>query len=65
MPASDRDAALAAAEREGVDLSLLRQRLRLTPTERVERHGAALALVFGLRAAGRHARSEDAADGAS
>lgn len=40
---------LAWAKHEGVDLSMLRERLRLTPTERVQRHQAALALVDALR----------------
>jgi hypothetical protein len=44
---------LAWAEQDGVDLSMLRERLRLTPTERVQRHQAALALVEALRAAKR------------
>jgi hypothetical protein len=44
---------LAWAEQDGVDLSMLRERLRLTPTERVQRHQAALALVEALRTAER------------
>jgi len=40
---------LAWAEQDGVDLSMLRERLRLTPTERLERHQVALALVEALR----------------
>ena len=40
---------LARAERYGIDLSLLRERLRWTPTERLERHQAALALAQALR----------------
>jgi hypothetical protein len=40
---------LAWAERDGVDLSMLRERLRLTPTERLQRHQEALALVEALR----------------
>ncbi len=44
---------LAWAEQDGVDLSMLRERLRLTPTERVQRHQAALALVEALRSAKR------------
>lgn len=44
---------LAWAEYEGVDLSLLRERLRLTPTARLQRHQAAIALVDGLRHAKR------------
>ena len=41
---------LAWAEQDGVDLSMLRERLRLTPTERLQRHQAALALVEALQA---------------
>ncbi len=41
------------AEQDGVDLSLLRERLRLTPTERLQRHQTALALVETLSNAGR------------
>jgi hypothetical protein len=44
---------LAWAEQDGVDLSMLRERLRLTPTERLQRHQMALALVEALRAAKR------------
>ncbi len=44
---------LAWAERDGVDLSMLRERLRLTPTERLQRHQEALALVEELRNAKR------------
>jgi hypothetical protein len=47
---------IAEAERHGVDLSMLRERLRLTPTERLERHQAALALVEALRGAKREAK---------
>jgi hypothetical protein len=48
---------LAEAVRYGVDLSLLRERLRWTTTERLERHRAALALAEALRHAKR--RSPD------
>ena len=44
---------LAWAEQDGVDLSLLRERLQWTPTERLQRHQAALALVEALRHAKR------------
>lgn len=40
---------LAWAEQDGVDLTMLRERLRLTPTERLQRHQAALELVEALR----------------
>lgn len=40
---------LAWAEQDGVDLSMLRERLEWTPTERLQRHQAALALVETLR----------------
>ena len=44
---------LIQAEQDGVDLSMLRERLQLTPTERLQRHQAALALVEELRQAKR------------
>ena len=47
---------LAWAEQDRVDLSLLRQRLQWTPTERLQRHQAALALVEALRHAKRKVR---------
>ena len=42
---------LAEAVAWGVDLSLLRERLRLTPTERLERHQAMLDFLGEMRAA--------------
>jgi hypothetical protein len=45
---------LVRAEQYGIDLSLLRERLHWTPTERIERHQAALALAEALR----HAKSK-------
>ena len=59
---------LAEAERDGVDLSMLRERLKLTPEERLRRHRQALALVEALREVGRRSRnapggsSSDSAD---
>lgn len=58
---------LAWAEQDGVDLSMLRERLRLTPTERLKRHQAALALVEALQAAKRkqaHTAHRTLTDGA-
>jgi hypothetical protein len=40
---------LAWAEQEGIDLSMLYERLQLTPTERLQRHQMALELVAALR----------------
>ena len=40
---------LAWAEHEGVDLTMLYERLRLTPTERLQRHQMALEFVEVLR----------------
>ena len=40
---------LAWAEHEGVDLTMLYERLQLTPTQRLQRHQMALALVEALR----------------
>ena len=37
------------AEQDGVDLSMLRERLRLSPTDRLRRHEHALALVEALK----------------
>ena len=48
---------LAWAEEYGIDLSMLRERLHWTPTERLERHQAALALAEGLRNAKRKSPS--------
>lgn len=47
---------LRRADEFGVDLSLLRERLELTPTERLERHARALELVEAMRAAGERKR---------
>ena len=47
--AGDRQAALDRAEAWGVDLSLLRETLRLTPTERIDRHQRALDMVTAFR----------------
>jgi hypothetical protein len=40
---------LAWAEQEGIDLSMLYERLQLTPTERLQRHQMALELIEALR----------------
>ncbi len=37
------------AEQDGVDLSMLREGLRLSPTDRLRRHESALALVEALK----------------
>jgi hypothetical protein len=58
---------LAWAEQEGLDLSMLYERLQLTPTERLQRHQMALALVEALRQVQRgrgHAPSRVVADSA-
>ena len=47
---------LAEAAREGIDLSLLRQALRLTPTERLRTHQACLRSVLDIQEAGAAAR---------
>lgn len=46
------DRALRNAEAFGIDLSLLRQALELSPTERLRRHERALELAEALRRAG-------------
>lgn len=43
-------------DENGIDLSLLRENLRLTPTERFEKHRRALQLVKEVHRAGRDAR---------
>jgi hypothetical protein len=53
MSASD------AAERAGIDLSLIEENLRLTPEQRVLQHEAALELVLQMEAAGRRLRNAD------
>lgn len=45
--------AIEAAQKFGIDLTLLVERLRMTPTERLERHQSALEMVEALREAGR------------
>lgn len=47
---SETEAALRQAEEFGVDLSLLRSNLRLTPTERVQRAQAMLDSIMALKA---------------
>ncbi len=47
----EREQALTRAESFGVDLSLIRETLRLTPAERLARHQHALDLVLALRSA--------------
>ena len=39
------------AETYGIDISLIRANLRLTPTQRLRRHGRALSTMKKLRAA--------------
>ena len=51
------ESTLASTERDGIDLSLLRERLRWTPTERIIRHQAALALAQVLSHAKRKSKS--------
>jgi hypothetical protein len=46
---NSREEVLLWAENDGVDLSMLRERLRLSPTERLRRHEGALALVEAMR----------------
>lgn len=51
--------AVGAAEAYGVDVSMLRERLRLSPTERLRRHQAVLELSLRLREAGIEQRAQD------
>ena len=56
--------AIEAARDFGIDIEHLRYMRRLTPTERLERHQAALRLMLDLRDAGmRHRRAQ--AEGAA
>jgi hypothetical protein len=48
--------AVQRAEAFGIDISLLEENLRLTPTERFVRHDQALELAMALREAKNHAR---------
>lgn len=51
--------AIETAREFGVDISLLRERLRLSPTERLQRHEAALELSMQLRKAKIEQRAKD------
>ena len=52
MTDREADEALARAEAFGIDLSLLRESLKLTPTERLRRHEEALEFMEAVRRAG-------------
>lgn len=52
MAGMEDDPALARAEAFGIDLSLLRESLKLTPTERLEYHEGVLEFAEALRRAG-------------
>lgn len=52
-----RGPAWQAAGRYGIDLTLLEASLRLTPTERLDRHESALALALELERAGERRRA--------
>jgi hypothetical protein len=53
---SSRAEILAWAEQDGVDLSQLRERLRRSPTERMQQHMVMFAFAEALRNAGKAAR---------
>jgi hypothetical protein len=53
---SDRPSALQKAMEEGIDISLLYERLSWSPTERIERHQRALEFAEKLREAGERKR---------
>jgi hypothetical protein len=57
LSAAEMEAVRHASEMEGVDFTLVRERMRLTPTERVERNVEAWAFLQELREAGRRARA--------
>jgi hypothetical protein len=48
---------IEAAERAGIDLSLIDESLRLTPEQRALQHDAALALVLQLESLGQQLRN--------
>ena len=50
--------ALEKAQREGIDLSLLYERLSWPPTERIRRHQQMLAFTEKLREAGKRKHDE-------
>lgn len=50
---------VARARKSGIDISLLEERLRLTPTERVERHQRALEFAEEMSRAGRRTHGSD------
>ena len=52
MQNMEEDPVLAAAEAFGIDLSLLRESLKLTPTERIRQNEGALKFFKAVRAAG-------------
>ena len=54
MDPVERAEAIAAAERAGIDLSLVDANLRLSVVERWQRHDAALDLILKLQAAREH-----------
>ncbi len=47
----ERHEVLVRAKRQGVDLSMLRERLKMTPMERIQRNQAALEMVEKFRSA--------------
>ena len=46
----ERHGVLVRSKEQGVDLSMLRERLKMTPMERVERHQMALQMIEKLKA---------------
>lgn len=53
IPSEEKPSVVKRAELLGLDLSLLRERLSWSPTERVRRHQEMLAFAERLREAGR------------
>ena len=54
----ERPSALQRAVEEGIDISLLYERLSWSPTERIERHQRALEFAERVREAGKRKRDE-------
>jgi len=58
-PSENMAAALSKAQNEGVDLTLLRERLSWTPSERLKRNYEAAESFEELKKAGQHHRAGD------
>lgn len=57
MQEVEQSEALRRAKEDGVDLTLLLENLKLTPTERIKKHQAFLAFLLEVRRAGERHRN--------